>query len=98
MVQLITKLVLCYLDVDYKVTRNLAMRRAVLIFVLILSAVPVFAHESSSGNVFVQGGVGLGTVIAVVISWSRNTSVLWAIVHGILGWLYVIYYAIALRR
>lgn len=36
-------------------------------------------------------GVGLGTVIAVVISWSRNKSVLWAIIHGILGWLYVIY-------
>jgi hypothetical protein len=47
---------------------------------------------------FVQGGVGLGTVIAVVISWSRNTSLLWAIIHGVLGWLYVIYYAIALKR
>jgi uncharacterized membrane protein len=36
-------------------------------------------------------GVGLGTIIAVVISWTRNKSILWAIIHGILGWLYVIY-------
>jgi hypothetical protein len=36
-------------------------------------------------------GIGLGTIIAVVISWSRNKSILWAIIHGILGWLYVIY-------
>jgi len=41
--------------------------------------------------VYVGPGIGLGTIIAVVISWSRNKSVLWAIIHGILGWLYVIY-------
>ncbi|HQY12890.1 MAG TPA: hypothetical protein PK133_11780 [Ferruginibacter sp.] len=41
--------------------------------------------------VYVYPGVGLGTIIAVVISWSRNKSVLWAIVHGFFGWLYVIY-------
>lgn len=37
-------------------------------------------------------GIGLGNVIAVVISWSVNHSVLWAIIHGIFGWLYIIYY------
>ena len=41
--------------------------------------------------VYIGPGVGLGTIIAVVISWSRNKSILWAIIHGILGWLYVIY-------
>ena len=41
--------------------------------------------------VYVYPGIGLGTVIAVVVSWSRNKSILWAIIHGILGWLYVIY-------
>ena len=41
--------------------------------------------------VYVGPGIGLGTIIAVVISWSRNKSILWAIIHGILGWLYVIY-------
>ena len=41
--------------------------------------------------VYVGPSIGLGTIIAVVISWSRNKSILWAIIHGILGWLYVIY-------
>ena len=42
----------------------------------------------------VNDGVGLGAVIAVVVSWSRNRSILWAIVHGICSWLYVIYFAL----
>jgi len=42
--------------------------------------------------------IGLGTIIAVVISWSRNKSVLWAIVHGLLGWLYVIYAIIVPKK
>ena len=41
--------------------------------------------------VYLAPGVGLGTIIAVVISWSRNKSILWAILHGIFGWFYVIY-------
>jgi hypothetical protein len=48
--------------------------------------------------VYIAPGVGLGTVIAVVISWSRNKSILWAIVHGILGWLYVIYALLFLKK
>lgn len=40
------------------------------------------------------GGIGLGSIIAVVISWSVNHSVLWAIIHGFLGWIYIIYYLI----
>ena len=42
----------------------------------------------------VSGGVGLGSVIAVVASWHRNKSILWAILAGILSWLYVIYFAL----
>ena len=41
-----------------------------------------------------KGSIGLGSVIAVVISWSLNKSVLWAIIHGLFGWLYVVYYAL----
>lgn len=52
----------------------------------------------SAGNVrYVAPGVGLGTIIAVVVSWTRNKSIGWAIVHGILGWFYVIY-AILVRN
>ena len=40
-------------------------------------------------------GKGLGTLIAVLCSWSVNHSVLWAIIAGFFGWIYVIYYLIA---
>jgi hypothetical protein len=36
----------------------------------------------------------LGTAIAAVLSWSRNASILWCILHGLLSWIYVIYFAI----
>jgi hypothetical protein len=36
----------------------------------------------------------LGTIISVTISWSVNQSILWAFVHGLLAWIYVIYYVI----
>lgn len=41
-------------------------------------------------------GIGLGALIAVLLSWSLNHSVGWCIVHGILSWLYIVYYAIFL--
>lgn len=39
-------------------------------------------------------GITMGTALAITISWSANHSILWAIIHGFLSWLYVIYYAI----
>jgi hypothetical protein len=44
-----------------------------------------------------KGGIGIygfGCAIAITISWSINQSILWAILHGILSWLYVLYFAI----
>jgi len=48
-------------------------------------------------QVVTQSGVTLGSVIAVVCSWQRNRSILWAIVAGVLSWLYVIYFALSRR-
>jgi len=45
-------------------------------------------------NEIVRSGITFGTALAIAISWSQNTSILWAIVHGFLSWLYVIYFAI----
>jgi len=45
-----------------------------------------------------KAGASLGTVLAVTISWSVHKSILWAIVHGLLSWLYVVYYAITRSR
>lgn len=36
----------------------------------------------------------IGSSLAVVLSYSANHSILWAILHGVLGWLYVIYFSI----
>jgi hypothetical protein len=41
-----------------------------------------------------KAGVSFGSALAIVISWTENHSILWAIVHGILSWLYVVYYAV----
>ena len=42
----------------------------------------------------VKTGITFGSALAMVISWTANKSLLWAIVHGLLSWLYVIHYAV----
>lgn len=42
----------------------------------------------------VKHGVSFGTVLAIVLSWSANKSILWAIIHGLFSWVYVIYFAL----
>lgn len=41
-----------------------------------------------------KAGIGLCSALAVAISWSTNKSILWAAVHGVLSWLYVLYFAL----
>lgn len=50
--------------------------------------------EIGATTTVIQSGVSLGAVIAVVCSWQRNRSILWAILAGIFSWFYVIYFAI----
>lgn len=38
-------------------------------------------------------GIGLGSALAVAISWSLHKSIVWASIHGVFSWLYVLYYA-----
>ena len=52
---------------------------------------------SSSTSNAAKAGIGFGTALAITISWSVNKSILWAIVHGALSWIYVIYYALKYR-
>lgn len=47
-----------------------------------------------TGAKVVKAGVSFGSALAIAISWTANKSLLWAIVHGLLSWLYVIYYAL----
>jgi ABC-type Fe3+-siderophore transport system permease subunit len=50
--------------------------------------------NDSIKNTAISSGIGMGTVLAVVVSWERNKSILLAFLHGIFSWLYVIYFAL----
>ena len=50
----------------------------------------IVGHATSD---YAQSGIGLGAAIAVVCSWQRNRSIMWAILAGLFSWLYVIYFA-----
>ena len=70
------------------------IKLSILFFSLFLTSSELFA-ESERNNIrskAIDGGIGLGSIIAVVASWSRNKSILWAIVHGLMGWIYVVYF------
>lgn len=42
----------------------------------------------------VKRGASFGSALAIAISYTAHKSILWAIVHGIFSWFYVIYFAI----
>lgn len=53
--------------------------------------------RSGSYRVRIEGvkyGASFGSALAIAISYTTNKSVLWAIIHGIFSWLYVIYFAL----
>lgn len=62
-----------------------------------LIAETAVASNAAAGTVVTQSGIGIGSAIAVVCSWERNRSILWAILAGFLSWFYVIYFAITRR-
>ncbi|HZN04362.1 MAG TPA: hypothetical protein VFD06_12340 [Candidatus Polarisedimenticolia bacterium] len=45
----------------------------------------------------VKTGITFGTALAMAISFNVNQSVLWAMIHGVCSWLYVIYFVIRWR-
>ena len=45
----------------------------------------------------VKSGLSFGSALAMVLSYVEHKSILYAILHGILSWIYVIYYAIVYR-
>lgn len=44
-----------------------------------------------------KAGIGIGSALAITISWSLHKSIVWAAIHGVLSWFYVIYYAVVVR-
>ncbi len=53
------------------------------------------ASGNQVGNT-VKAGISFGSALAIAISYTNNHSILWAILHGIFSWFYVIYAAIKL--
>jgi len=45
----------------------------------------------------VKSGITFGTALAMAISFNVNHSVLWAALHGVFGWIYVIYFVVRFR-
>ena len=43
----------------------------------------------------VKSGIGFGSELAIVISYTAHKSVLWAIIHGFFSWFYVVYFLLA---
>ena len=42
----------------------------------------------------IKTGISFGSCLAMIISYSAWHSIFWAIFHGLLSWIYVIYYLI----
>jgi len=51
-------------------------------------------HKSNAAKV----GIGFGSALAITISWSAHKSILWAIIHGFLSWIYVIYFVLTREK
>jgi hypothetical protein len=46
----------------------------------------VYANQT-----IIKYGVGFGSALAMSVSFALNKSIGWAIIHGLLGWFYVVY-------
>lgn len=51
-------------------------------------------HTESSVSKKVKSGLSFGSALAIVISYVHWNSIGWAILHGLMSWIYIIYYLI----
>ena len=54
-------------------------------------------NGNSVYSVRVEGakyGVSFGSALAIAISYTHYKSIFWAIIDGILGWIYVVFFAL----
>lgn len=51
-------------------------------------------NSNSVAKSTVKAGISFGTALAMVISYTQWHSIFWAIIHGLLSWVYVVYYII----
>ena len=53
-------------------------------------------HKKENWRCNCSGCWVFGSSLAIVLSYTQNNSILWAILHGIVSWFYVIYRIILL--
>ena len=51
-------------------------------------------EQGSKSKTIIRKGITFGTCLAMVISYVNWHSIGWAILHGLLSWVYVIYFAL----
>ncbi len=51
-------------------------------------------HETTYTRQIVRTGISFGAALAIVISYTKNASVGWAIIHGLFSWIYVVYHVL----
>jgi hypothetical protein len=44
------------------------------------------------------GLIGMGQVLAIILSWTVNKSILWCILHFFCSWIYVLYWVFAYSK
>lgn len=44
------------------------------------------------GSTIASTGIGMGSALAMIISYTAYKSIGWAILHGVLGWIYVLWH------
>jgi hypothetical protein len=49
-------------------------------------------------NKTIYQGMGIGSTLAMMLSWQHNASITWSAIHGLCGWLYVVFYAVKTGR
>ena len=42
-------------------------------------------------NIIIYNGITFGNSLAICMSYLKYNSVFWACIHGMIGWIYVVY-------
>ena len=49
---------------------------------------------AGNSKTYVSSGISFGSALAMVLSYTKWHSIIWAIIHGLFGWFYVVYFAL----
>lgn len=58
----------------------------------IMSEINTDKESQDRSSKIIYKGMSIGNIIAAILSWELNRSILWCVLHTILGWFYVGYW------